>query len=219
MFRNLLIAMMFSLFATISVADEIAYTTSGKKVLLKDDGTWSYVKESSEDKNKFDFRKTTWGMSKEQVKLSEDIKPVAEEKDLLMYETEVLHMKCYIAYKFVGNILATVIYKFIDRHSNENDYISDYSNVKVALNKKYGTPEFDDINWKNDLFADEPSRYGFAVSLGHLVYQSKWETDSTDIILSLDGENYEIDHAALYYSKIFYPKMKEKNERESKSDF
>ncbi len=211
--------MMVSLFAAISVADEIAYTTSGKKVLLKDDGTWSYVKESSEDKDKFDFRKTTWGMSKEQVKLSEDIKPVFEEKDTLMYETEVLHMKCYIAYKFIDNILAAAVYSFIDEHSNENDYISDYSNVKDALQKKYGTPKSTDINWRNDLYADEPEQYGFAVSIGHLVYWSKWETDSTDIILSLNGENYEISHSAFYNSKVFYPKLMEKHERESKSDF
>ena len=221
MVRNLLIAMYLLLFASISIADEFAFTASGKKVLLKDDGTWHYVEEPPEGKEKFDFRKTKWGMSIEHVMYSEGVKARLEVKDALVYEAEVLGMNCLIFYEFIGNILASGNYFFVEEYSNRNDYISDYDSVKNTLREKYGSPKSTEINWRDDSYKDKPPKYGLAVGLGHLIYRSTWETDSTDIILSLAGGNYEIELVVHYRSKVFYPKLMEKQEKEkeSKSDF
>ncbi len=196
MFRNLLIAMIVGLFAGILV----------------------YVKESSEDK--FDFRKATWGMSKEQVKLSEDIEPVLEEEYALMYNTSVSNMECRIVYLFLDYLLLTSgSYTFVEKHSDEINYIMDYNDVKDRLVEKYGTPKSTDVNWSNDLYQDEPEHHGLAVCLGHLAFMSTWETDSTDIVLSLSGDYYDISHRVSYRSKVGNPKLKKIKERKSKSDF
>ncbi len=57
-------------------ADEIVYTKEGKKVLLRDDGTWIYVKENSKDAATYHFRQTKWRMSRKLVKTSETAKLV-----------------------------------------------------------------------------------------------------------------------------------------------
>jgi hypothetical protein len=87
--------------------------------------------------------------------------------------------------------------------------------LKEFLVKKYGKPIKDSQLWKNDLYRDEYKDWGFAVSLGHLVYFADWETPNTHISLALYGENYEITLAIEYQSKKL--KKLEEKEKEKKA--
>lgn len=49
---SIILTIIFFLIPLINFTDEYATTESGKKVLLKDNGTWNYVKESEESKLK-----------------------------------------------------------------------------------------------------------------------------------------------------------------------
>ena len=42
--------------------------------------------------------------------------------------------------------------------------------------------------WKNDLYKDQPDKYGTAVMLDYLSYYYKWNTDETLIWLLLNGD-------------------------------
>ena len=104
---------------------------------------------------------------------------------------------------------------FTHSHSNENDYILDFNKLKEILTKKYGKPIEDERLWKNDLYRDDPQYWGFAISLGHLIYLATWETPATDttdttiITLLLNGENFEIMFCIEYLSKNLH-KLEEK---------
>lgn len=50
---------------------------------------------------------------------------------------------------------------------------------------------------KNDYISD----WGTAISLGHLVYYSTWETNETEIASILSGENYRISCVIEYSSR------------------
>ena len=52
--------------------------------------------------DEYDFRKTKWGMSKEEVKLSENKERGYEEGDYFGYESEVAGMECLIGYIFTS---------------------------------------------------------------------------------------------------------------------
>ena len=60
--------------STLTYADQIAITEDGKKILLKNDETWEYVKEEPKNEKLYDFRKTNWGMNKVQVKGTKRVK-------------------------------------------------------------------------------------------------------------------------------------------------
>jgi len=147
-----------------------------------------------------DFRNANWGMTYSQVKSSESAKLVKESSDLLAYQTTLADFDAFVLYIFAGGKLTRTQYKIIETHTNKNDYISDYNTLKELLQKKYGNTTGDEKIWKNELYKDDLSEWGFAVSLGHLVYYATWKTAKTDVILSLSGENYEIETVIEYSS-------------------
>lgn len=149
----------------------------------------------------YNFRKTKWGMSIKQVKSSEPLDVLKEDEDFLLYKTSVIAKDVIIAYFFVDNQLVRTRYVLEESHTNKNDFIGDYNNFKEILSKKYGKPNQDEIFWKNELYKDDYSDWGTAISLGHLSYLSKWETQDTEIANMLWGENYKILCIVEYSSK------------------
>ena len=195
-------------------ANRLAVTENGKTVILKDDGTWVIRKDKNPSHSTKNFRKTVWGMSKSQVKATESGKPKKEDDSTFVYVGRVSGMNALIIYIFAENKLVRAKYLFREQHSNENDYISDYDNLKKALVKKYGKVKDEKSVWRDDLYKDNYSKWGFAVSLGHRIYYSQWETKDTEIFLVLSGENYKIDLVAEYCSKVLKDLEKKVREKE-----
>lgn len=148
-----------------------------------------------------DFRKTTWGMTKAQVKQTETSEIIKETDDVLAYRADLAGYQSFVIYIFAGDKLTRAKYSIIEEHSNKNDYISDFNSIKELLQKKYGIPKEDEKIWKNDLYKDDYSQWGFAVSLGHLTYYSSWETEKTSVFYILNGENYDLKTVIEYSSK------------------
>lgn len=164
-----------------------------------------------------DFRKSTWGMSKSQVKQIEAVEPLTDVKDMLVCSSKLASLETLIGYIFVEGKLVRGIYQFGDKHTNRNDYIDDYKKLKELLTKKYGSPKKDDVVWKNDLYKGDVQNYGMAISIGHLSYYSSWTTDRTKIALFMYGENFEID-TALEYSSTELQDFAKKAEEEAVLD-
>lgn len=161
----------------------------------------------------YDFRKTKWGMSKQQVLATETLELVSEREGSLTYMSAILHKKVLIGYSFVKNKLFRGTYLLREPHSNKNDFIEDYDDFKQMLTKKYGKPKKDNIVWRNNLFKNDFSQWGTAIGVGHLVYASEWETDSTKILCLLSGDNFKISLGVGYESKelkLLKKKQKEK---------
>jgi len=108
---------------------------------------------------------------------------------------------------------------FVGEHSNKNDYIRDYKNLKEILAKKYGKPWSDRTTWDNDLFKNDRSQWGLAVSIGHLSYGALWDTSKTYITLGLSGDNYEITLLAAYDSRELKEWADKIKEEKAKSKF
>ena len=101
--------------------------------------------------NKYDFRETIWGMSKEQVKeIEKNILLVGEDiaqdsiigcDGSLHYKGEVNGLECDVYYYFMKDSLISATYKNADSIIRfKNKYINNYKNLKVYLIKKYGKP-------------------------------------------------------------------------------
>lgn len=178
--------------------------------------------------DQYDFRKTNWGMSKEQVEATEDKESYAENDIMVAYRVEIDAKDFLCIYQFLEDKLFFSGYVFEGEHTNENDYIHDYKEIKEILIKKYGESDKkklkflynrEEIYWENDLFEKRESDWGMAVSIGHLSYSSIWETPTTRIELILDGDNYKISLRIRYTSKELEEWANKILEEEAKSNF
>ncbi|GAI61308.1 unnamed protein product [marine sediment metagenome] len=171
---------------------------------------------------KYDFRKTNWGMSVEQVKATEDKKPGGESDTVLAYEVEIDAKDFICLYQFLENKLFFSGYNYKEEHINYNLYINDYEDLKEILIKKYGKPMKDEEMWDN-LSEWELEAYkqnlGNSISAGFLTYFAFWETFTTRIELILDGDNYEINLRIRYISKELEEWANKIKEERAKSEF
>ena len=175
--------------------------------------------------SKAGFRGVLWGTSKEQVKKVETSKIAKEDKsggnfkglDVLYYKTEIGTLEAVIVYYFAKNLLTRARYIIMESHSNRNMYIQDFKNIKSQLTQKYGAPTRDDMIWSNDLYKDDPSGYGMAVGVGHLMYVVEWYPPETTIQLILRGDNYKISLWVEYTGSDFM-EFEEKVRKKAKKD-
>jgi len=168
----------------------------------------------------YDFRKTKWGLSKQEVKASENLKPVDDPEHSLTYKTRVLEKDVFLVYIFVEDKLVRTKYILADKHMNKNDYIQDYNDFKKVLTKKYGRCKEDEVIWKKDVFDDKdhPERWGGAIATGNLIFYSAWETHRTKIGCGLYGDNFDITCAVEYVSKDLKPLEEKQKEKKAMED-
>ena len=167
----------------------------------------------------FDFRKTNWGMSKEDVKKAELGHLANQSNNVLMYSEKVAGKDVLIGYVFIADKLVRSRYTFSEQHTNPNLFINDYMEIKEILTDKYGQPVEDKPVWSNQLYRNSPQDWGTAVSAGHLSFVTHWDTPATSIFHILKGDNFKIVLITEYESKEL--RMLEKQFKQGKdlSDF
>jgi len=159
--------------------------------------------EGLEDKHKFKnyFRDTRWGMSKNQVFELEGESSHQEKSyglETIRYRKKTIGLECSIEFIFAGNKLIKAKYVFLGQHKHESQYIGDYKKIKDWLTEMHGMPLGSNVTWRNDLYKEDYSNWGLAVSLGHLEYSSLWKNQEMEIFLTLSGENNKLSLKAEY---------------------
>lgn len=155
-----------------------------------------------------DFRKSNWGDSEKQVRKFEgDVDWYEYETDhqsAITFEGKVGGRDVYIAFLFTDDKLYSGRYIFMDKHSNENDYLDDYNAIESFLVEKYGKKK-PDMQWSSrdleEMFGGRAENYGYQLNRGNLTIINSWETETTEIEHSLEGEDYEIVHRLFYTHK------------------
>ena len=177
---------------------------------------------------KYDFRKTNWGMSKEQVKTTEDKKPDFEDNTMLSYEVTISEKDFECAYLFLEDKLYGSGYLFFEEHTNKNLYIDDYEELKEILTKEYGKPKIDKVTWKNDLFKNLESSNELISELKENVKEKEkqieklkanltkekkeLEKEYTDKLSILAEKKAKLDASLAEKEKIWLDKDKEKEQ-------
>jgi hypothetical protein len=169
------------------------------------------VEQYSESKT--DFRVAKWGDSKEEVMAKEGKTDLSGSPDIYMFYDTVAGLSCVVGYVFTDDKLTMAKYLFQQKHTNKNDYIEDYNKLVGLLTKKYGEPYSNSPFWKNTLYKSDPSQYGFAISCGHLLYSASWDLETTELVVRLTGENFDISFQVQYLSKKYKNAQKEQQEQ------
>lgn len=164
------------------------------------------IKKQKVEVEKFSFRKTNWGMTIAEVKKSEDGTKLVEEKESnLIYDSNISNRPCIIYYNFSEGKLTVAGYILKDEFPlAPNKYIEEYNELRKNLTEKYGITKSDTI-WYDKVYKDDKEKWGDAVFLGQLKFDSFWKTEVTYIGLSLFSqyENgiYHVINVVTYVDK------------------
>lgn len=148
------------------------------------------------------FDEMQWGVSKKYI-LEMEGKPSSQERvkgqDIMRYLQKVINMDCAIEYIFAANKLSKTKFFFLNTSpEDKNAYLEDYRRIKDALVQKFGRPVEENMNWLDSSYRDDFSNWGEAITLGHLVLSSLWQTPQTEITASLGGSEEEVSLVVEY---------------------
>lgn len=168
-------------------------------------------------------RNIEFGMSPEEVIEAEELTDFIDQDSdgiyIILNEGSVGGLDAFIGYVFAQDMLVRLNYGFNENYSNENNHISDFNDVDEILAGIYGEPDESDVTWLDDLYQDDRSEWGFAISLGHLVYMSEWEMNGMSVIHLLNGDSYDITHRVQYTSAEYGHLEDQVREQQNRSDF
>lgn len=163
-------------------------------------------------KNEYDFRKTKWGMSKEEVKNTEQGEIVFESDKKIDYHTTMMGVNSKIGYTFRDDELIRASSFFSDEHNTNDEYIEQYEVIKKALKKQYGRTVIDTIQQKDPSMRIDPDKTSDAVCNGELLYAAQWDLPGSDVQLLLRGENSKCILSILYISEEAFRQIMEGRE-------
>ncbi len=181
-----------------------AVAADGRRFSLHDDGTWSAV-DSQSRSSEAGFRRASWGDSLAQVKASE-VGQAAQETDVsVTYAVIIAQLNALAHYIFVSDRLVRAKYIVTEEHSSPELFLQDFARLDDLLSQKYGGAHTRNDYWVDDLYQDDPTEWGFAVSLGHLARYHQWNLPDITIVLALTGDNYVVNLQVEYSSAEFAP--------------
>ena len=173
-----------------------------------------------------DVRKVVWGMTKEEVRNTENLEEIRidlpgltedltnnanEPVSLLVYQTTVVGLDVALAYVFVADKLRLMAYSFYEVYSSYRQYASDFDMVNESLYEKYGS-------WKSDVDSDtQGSDLYRKAGMNALEMQLReggyhrtveWRTPRTVILHGISSDGNKISHTILYESSESYDARK-----------
>ena len=166
--------------------------------------TGSDEKTEQVSNDSFEFRKTRWGMTMEEVKSSEDISPSKEKDNNIVYKEQFNSIPSTVGYIFVDGKLVKAAYLFNERNQNPDDYIVTYERIKGLLINDYGPPTLDEVKWIDEDKTDSTDDLGKSVCEGEVSYKSEWIVENTFIELVLDGVSSRCRQGVIFQSKEHY---------------
>lgn len=147
-----------------------------------------------------DFRGSSWGMSKEEVKFSEDLAPMNEGAGYIAYRDRVMGLDAVVGFHFLDNSLTEAGYAFREPLGGLRTYLRNYLNVKKLLADAYGNPAFDENTCAEcGGFCVRCSGEECADSCP-VVYLCEWTTSRSVIRLVLMGDGGRCDFGLLHRS-------------------
>lgn len=158
-----------------------------------------------EQRSNADFRNAKWGENVETVKEYELDVTLSGDEDQLSGEVNVGGYDSYVGFFFDNNKLYEGIYAFPLDYSNAGQYIPVYDDLKSMLTQKYGEPYEDEIIPLTKQSQIDYTGPAHALEYGYVVYRSQWETGTTNIMLGMSAEDYEVKLLISYTDKNYEP--------------
>lgn len=197
----LVFGLLFS-FASCSKQD-VSNNETNEATNISTTATTTTTTEPETEKRDCTFRNTVWGDSIEEVKKLENETLKYEADDYISYEGRILGYKSDIFYNFSEKSLVSGGYYIGHAFTSAGMYISAYNALKDELYNKYGESIEDEIIPLEQDSLIEYAGASKALEYGYVVYRARWETESTDIMLGMMSENYNVYILLSYTDKNY----------------
>jgi hypothetical protein len=142
------------------------------------------------------YKNATWGMAPDAVKKAFSDTKFFDEQGAIYFLTNLGEDKATIGFKFVQERLYWVGILFDVETTNKQRYLEKFNDYENLLKKKYGAPKQSVRNVDDEYMPDEAT----ALSMGKGVYYDLWETTESQILLSLNGDNFDLTLRITYES-------------------
>ena len=150
--------------------------------------------------NAQDFRNVSFGFSMAEVKKQEKGLAIEQETtEALCFSSKLNGIPVTVFYYFIENKLVRGGYILDYRPRNPQEYINVYLKLYESLNSLYGEPIL-----LNEFLDPEASfnTWGMAMVKGEAIFKNMWKTKTSQIILFLEGSNYQVDQFTLIYESL-----------------
>lgn len=145
--------------------------------------------------NVFERRNADWGMSIQEIKAHEPLRPawelyppiLDEATYRIAYRTTIEGIQSSLAYTFYQDQLAQAKYVFEPQHNDPGRFVGDFHMVREWISEAYGPPSSVEEIWLDTLYQYDDSLRGQALMRGHLIMVAEWKTLETQIVLVLNG--------------------------------
>jgi hypothetical protein len=154
------------------------------------------------ERPEFDFRKTRWGMSKDEVKANEPGQPLFDKENVIEYRVFIKDIQAQTNYKFQDDKLIRAGYYFPKVYDDKNEYIETYEQIKEMIMEAKGPPVIDKIVQLNPSADIDPENKGQAVCDGNLIYGSQWDYPGSDIQLVFRGDGKDCYLTVTYLKSL-----------------
>jgi hypothetical protein len=165
----------------------------------------------SKPEEKFDFRRTNWGMTKDEVKKAEPKGPKHETEDSLIFDGSYRDMITYITYQFKDGKLYRAGVLYPEKLASDSLYLENYENIKQDAIKAYGKPALDEETLLNPGAVIEPDKKGEAVCRGDLALGAQWNVPGSMVVLMFRGEGEKCLVSLIYMSEAALQSLSEQN--------
>lgn len=157
----------------------------------------------------YHFRKTEWGMTKEEIIEAENPKKNRKMKitkktdyDLLSYKGYIAGFNSYILYTITKGKLTHTQCTILGLNKGR-EYFEKYDILKEFLTKNYGKPVQEIYKIDNE-YRDDLEKIKSILRKNPFAYYATWETPETKIILMLRRLPTGVILSNRYVSKEFY---------------
>lgn len=151
--------------------------------------------------NKKNFRNTTWGMSKSEVRDAESATLCYEDTNVLIYEGKLVGCDASIHYRFNDDELEIGAY-LIDNELDVDD-ITAYEKLQELMEKKYGEPDKSGLTQKypeKKMSLETYGDYVKAIASGLAELNCIWMNEDSSIFLTCteDTEKHNVQVHMIY---------------------
>jgi len=153
--------------------------------------------------SKFDFRKTTWGMTLAEVKKSEEISVHDSSDKKLIYQTVISQKDANVEYNFSNGKLTQATYIVNEGYYDPAKNYDDFIMFDKILTKKYGKPTSAEKKGVGTESIRKSLSEPVAMSLGYLILKSTWNLKNTSIlhVVQKSVTNAGLKHDMVFTSK------------------
>ena len=188
---------------------ELLTETESETEILSETETAIETESSTESvTSAFTFKEYAWGTSLDEIKQNEITSDMVENVDygmsgntLIILNSKVSSYDASAIFEFDNdNKLISGGYSLTEEHTDDSGYYDDFIKLTSTYAKKYGLPEQSDV-WKNNLYKNDVTKWGFAAACGHVSFLRYWDADDgSSISITLSGDNFETSTFVLYRS-------------------